>query len=253
MKGRLIKLDDYERLMIAPVQKRRTFEEVSDKIKELIFNGTLEPGQKLPSEQALAQLFQVGRQSVREALRLLELSGFISVRRGTRGSAVIEGTMLSKISGVFLDTIKLHKVSLEDCLKARKAIEASVIEHVIENASDSDIEKLHTCVAVARSKLTKHESTYEENIDFHRILARISGVYTFSIVMESIMAVFSDLKSRRSAVTEKQSKSIIEAHAAIVAALAARDKKAAVAMLENDLKKVEQILLGGSDQERLPP
>ena len=92
-------IPDYAAL-IGPVKNKRTFEEVSDKLKELIFDGTLKPGQQLPSEHALAQLFQVGRQSVREALRVLELSGFITIRAGVKGGAVIEGTMLSKIGGI---------------------------------------------------------------------------------------------------------------------------------------------------------
>src|SRR5665647_401366 len=64
--------------LISPLKSKRTFEDVCDKLKELVFNGTLIPGQQLPSEHALAQLFQVGRQSIREALRVLEYSGFIT-------------------------------------------------------------------------------------------------------------------------------------------------------------------------------
>ena len=238
-------IPDYAAL-IGPVKNKRTFEGVSDKLKELIFDGTLKPGQQLPSEHALAKLFRVGRQSVREALRVLELSGFITIKAGVKGGAVIEGTMLSKIGGLFLDTFKLHKVSLEDCMAARKAIEASVMDSVIKNADQSDIESLRHNIMKAKTKLHENDSAYEENIDFHRILARASKNYTFCIVMESIMAVFSDFKSRFTTVSPKQSINIIKGHEAIVDAIAAKKKKLAIELLGKDLANAGRILLGNS-------
>jgi GntR family transcriptional repressor for pyruvate dehydrogenase complex len=239
-------IPDYTTL-IGPVKNKRTFEGVSDKLKELIFNGTLKPGQQLPSEHALAKSFHVGRQSVREALRVLELSGFITIKAGVKGGAVIEGTMLSKIAGLFLDTFKLHKVSLEDCMAARKAIEASVLDSVLKNADQSDIESLRDNIMRAKTKLHENDSAYEENIDFHRILARSSKNYTFCIVMESIMTVFSDFKSRSTTVNPEQSKNIIKGHEAIVDAIVAKKKKLAVELLEKDLANAGRILLGNSE------
>lgn len=238
-------IPDYAAL-IGPVKNKRTFEGVSDKLKELIFDGTLKPGQQLPSEHALAKLFCVGRQSVREALRVLELSGFITIKAGVKGGAIIEGTMLSKIGGLFLDTFKLHKVSLEDCMAARKAIEASVMDSVIKNADQSDIESLRHNIMKAKAKLHENDSAYEENIDFHRILARASKNYTFCIVMESIMAVFSDLKTRSTTVSPKQSINIIKGHEAMVDAIAAKKKKLAIELLGKDLANAGRILLGNS-------
>jgi GntR family transcriptional repressor for pyruvate dehydrogenase complex len=238
-------IPDYAAL-IGPVKNKRTFEGVSDKLKELIFDGTLKPGQQLPSEHALAKLFHVGRQSVREALRVLELSGFITIKAGVKGGAVIEGTMLSKIGGLFLDTFKLHKVSLEDCMAARKAIEASVMDSVIKNADQSDMESLRHNIMKAKAKLHENDSAYEENIDFHRLLARASKNYTFCIVMESIMAVFSDFKSRSTMVSPKQSINIIKGHEAIVDAIAAKKKKLAIELLGKDLANAGRILLGNS-------
>ena len=236
---------DYTALL-GPVRNKRTFEGVSDQLKELIFNGTLKPGQQLPSEHTLAKLFHVGRQSVREALRVLELSGFITIKAGVKGGAVIEGTMLSKIGGLFLDTFKLHKVSLEDCMAARKAIEASVLDSVLKNADQSDIESLRDNIMRAKTKLCENDSAYEENIDFHRILARASKNYTFCIVMESIMAVFSDFKSRFTTVSPEQSKNIIKGHEAIVDAIVKKKKKLAVELLGKDLANAGRILLGNS-------
>jgi GntR family transcriptional repressor for pyruvate dehydrogenase complex len=238
---------DYETL-IEPLKSRRTFEDVSDKLKELIFNGTIKPGQKLPSENALAQLFQVGRQSVREALRVLELSGFITVRPGVKGGSVIEATMLSKMAGLFLDAFKFNRISVDDCLMARRAIEASVLELSLKNADQSDIESLRNNIARARAKLLTNNPAYEENIEFHRILAAASKNYTFSIVMESILTVLSDFRSRLNLVSTERSARVVEIHEAIVDAIVAKKKRDAVALLDKDLMVVAEIILGRSDE-----
>jgi GntR family transcriptional repressor for pyruvate dehydrogenase complex len=240
---------DYETL-IEPLRKKRTFEEVSERLKELIFNGTLKPGQQFPSENALAQLFQVGRQSVREALRVLELSGFITVRRGVKGGAVIEGTMLSKLSGIFLDTIKLHRVSLEDCIAARKAIEVSVLDFVLKNAGKEDIEALRNNIAATRRKGHPNKPPFEEIIDFHRLLAKASKNYTFSIVMESILAVFADFRSKYASPDLKESRHVVDLHEALVDAIVENNKARAVELLMEDLAVAEKIVLASEARTR---
>ena len=62
-----------------PARPRRAFEEIIHQIKALIEAGALKPGDKLPSERALAAEFQVSRNTLREALRTLELGGQITV------------------------------------------------------------------------------------------------------------------------------------------------------------------------------
>ncbi len=240
---------DYESL-IEPVKSKRTFEEVSEKLKELIFSGTLKPGQQLPSEPALAQLFHVGRQSVREALRVLELSGFITVRPGVKGGAMIQSTMLSKLASLFLETIRLHKVSREDCMAARRAIETCLLDLVFENADKEDIEALRNNIMAARKKLHADRSAYEENIEFHRLLAKASKNHTFTIVMESILSVFSELKSRHAAVQLRESRAITDLHEAITDALATKQRSTAAELLQEDLLAAEGIVRAAEPQLR---
>ena len=187
-------ITDYK-ILIEPIKNRRAFEKVSERLKELIFDGTLKPGQQLPSEAALARLFQVGRQSVREALRVLEITGFITTRPGLKGGAVIEGTVLSKLSNLFVDTFKLHPASLEDCIVARREIEISVLQLTMSNIDQTGIEGLRANIDHAKTKLEAGAPAFMENIEFHRLLARTSKNYVFLIVMESLLAVLtSELK-----------------------------------------------------------
>src|SRR5688572_15508990 len=77
-----------------PVPQRRAFEEIFFQIENAILEGRLGVGDRLPPERELAEIFQVSRPSVREALRVLETLGVLSSRRGTgadSGSIVSAG------------------------------------------------------------------------------------------------------------------------------------------------------------------
>jgi GntR family transcriptional regulator, transcriptional repressor for pyruvate dehydrogenase complex len=238
--------EDYESV-IGPVRTTRTFEEVSNRLKELIFNGTFKPGQRLPSEASLARLFRVGRQSIREALRILELSGFITIRSGVRGGPVIEDTAHSKIAGLFLDAFKSDKVSLADLVVSRKAIEKDVLDLVFVNANRGDLNRLRDNVQQARAKLEKGQLAIEENIEFHRLLARVSKSHVFMIVMESILAVFFDFRSKLSVAGGiEKSREITALHEEMIRAIAARKKRKAVALMELNIDKANEILTTNS-------
>jgi DNA-binding FadR family transcriptional regulator len=237
---------DYKSL-IEPIKSQRTFEEVSNKIKELIFSGALKPGEKLPSENAMAQLFQVGRQSVREALRVLERSGFISVKMGVKGGPVIEDTVHHKIAGLFLDASRYNKVSLDDYSSALIAIEVSMIDFVFENADKRDIEGLSRNIVKAREKLKAHMPAFEENIDFHRLLAKASKNYVFCIIIEAVLAVLSDFRSKLTAVAGVElSGDITKVHEEEIEAIVAKRKKKMAALIEKDLFIARQILTSKS-------
>jgi GntR family transcriptional regulator, transcriptional repressor for pyruvate dehydrogenase complex len=233
---------DYKSL-IEPVKSQRTFEEVSNRIKELVFEGVLKPGEKLPSENALAQLFGVGRQSVREALRVLERSGFISVKTGVKGGPIIEDTVHRKLAALFLDGFKFNKVSLEDYAIALRAIEVSLLDLVFANASKTAIEGLRDNVRSARVKLATNVNAFEENIDFHRLLARMSENYVFSIIMESVLAVLSDFRSKLTPVGNIEfSRRITDLHEQEVDAIVAKKKRKMVSLIEQDLAIAMKIL-----------
>jgi GntR family transcriptional repressor for pyruvate dehydrogenase complex len=63
-----------------PIRQKRVPQEVAEKLKDAILLGQFKAGDRLPSEKELSQQFQVSRTTIREALRSLENSGFISIR-----------------------------------------------------------------------------------------------------------------------------------------------------------------------------
>lgn len=74
-------MDSIQNNLFRPVTPKRTFKDVSDQIKELIYSKALRPQDRLPSERELALKFSTGRMAVREVLRMIEESKFIHVKQ----------------------------------------------------------------------------------------------------------------------------------------------------------------------------
>ena len=129
-------------LYFEPIKSKRTFEEISSQIKDKIFQGSLKPGDKLPSEKELAFQFKVGRQTIREALRLLELSGFITIQKGSIGGSYISNKILKNLRNSFVDISRMENITLEELTTARLEIEKVVLDYLFKNSSNSDIEIL---------------------------------------------------------------------------------------------------------------
>jgi GntR family transcriptional repressor for pyruvate dehydrogenase complex len=233
-----------------PIRAERTFERVSTKIKGLIFDGILSPGDRLPSETELAQQFDVGRQTIREALRILELSGFITIQKGGSGGPLIRTTILNTINNLFLDAFRLEKITTEELTLARIEIEKVVLSHAIDLADDRDILSLRENIQRARRKLEENVMAIDENVEFHNLLAKASKNHVFVMVVGSIVAVVRDHTSRLTASMEgtksvlKLSESVIlsrnavDIHEEIVNAILKKDREKAMALMDTHVREV---------------
>jgi len=224
-----------------PTKTKRTFEEISNKIKELIFTGALKPGEKLPSENQLAKKLKVGRQSVREALRLLEISGFITIQKGVNGGPVIQNTMLNKMAGMFLDTYKFNRIPIKDLTVARVEIGKQILRLAIDNATETNIRNLLKNVRKAKNKQKNNLPAFEENINFHRLLAKASKNHVFVMVMESLMAVESDFRSRFQQIDLAKSIEITKLHENMLQAIINGDYHLAQGVLETLIHMVHKM------------
>ncbi len=236
--------------IFTPIKSKRTFERVSTRIKRLIFDGVLKPGDRLPSESELAQQFDVGRQTIREALRILELSGFITVQKGGSGGPIIQTTVLNTINDLFLDAFRLEKVSTDELVVARIEIERVVLGYVIDLADEQDIRNLHENIQRARKKVDNNVVAIDENIDFHNLLAKASKNHVFVMVVGSIMAVVRDHTSRLTSNLEEAedvssynesvilSRNAVDFHEEIVNAIVEKDNEKAFHLMESHVREV---------------
>ena len=220
-----------------PVKTKRAFEEVSAKIKKAIISGNYKPGDRLPSEVELSRQFNVSRQTVREALRILELSGFITIQRGAVGGAIIEDTILKSVSDSLFDAIQMRKISPDDLDTCRLEVEKAMMRYVISYADEADIERLQANIDEAKQVAATGNPPFKQNLQFHRILAGASKNHMFYLIVDSMMAVITDFFMRIPTDLDI-SKGAIRVHEDILSSIKERNLTKALLLIEKHIPEV---------------
>jgi DNA-binding FadR family transcriptional regulator len=219
---------------------RRLYEQVAHKIATGIRAGKYLVGQRLPSERELAQVFEISRPTVREAIIALELDGLVEVRLGSgvyvKNRNPPAGSAAAKDIGPF------------ELLEARRAIEGEVCAVAASRITDEEIEKLERLLVEMRADNQQNEIVMSEDADrrFHELIA----VATQNSALYSAVKMLWDTRSRSpqthlmdDRVRARGMKPSISAHAAIVRALKRRDADAARKAMHKHLTRVLEGLL----------
>ena len=219
---------------LQPLKRKRLSEEVSLRLRDAIFNGDYRPGDKLPAESALGELFQVGRPVVREALRSLENSGLIFVRVGSGGGAFVKKIGSQTLSDTFEGIIRLDQVSMAELTEARLAVEMATLPLAIKNITPEDLEALENNFEEAQISL---EQGLEEpkNLTFHVLLARASHNPFLFKITEALFRVLATL-IREYEYSYQRKKRVLEEHRALFRLLKAKEYEALEKALENHIK-----------------
>jgi GntR family transcriptional repressor for pyruvate dehydrogenase complex len=233
--------------LIAPIRKTRVAEEIADRIRVLILDGTFPAGQALPAERALAEWFGVSRGSIRDAFRTLETIGLLVTRHG-------QGTFpqeldVDRLVAPLASVLSYHYDLQDELLDVRRMFEPAVARVAATRVTDEDVADLERILDAQRKKLKTGRSTIVEVTAFHHVLARA----TRNRVVVSIMATLNDLlvESRKLRLKQKgrPGRSIL-GHEAVVAALRRRDAGAAAEAMREHLDQIADFLQHGSTPVR---
>jgi DNA-binding FadR family transcriptional regulator len=152
------------------IQRKSLVQEVYGILRDNIQTGVYKVDQKLPTEPALMQQFGVGRSTIREAVKLLVNSGYVSVQQGI-GTSVI-----STSGNEALDTT-IEKANFTDLLEVRQLLEVRIAEKAALQRTNKDIARINQHLkkrlAYARSGQTKE--CIEADIAFHVAIADSCG------------------------------------------------------------------------------
>lgn len=177
-------------LDFGPIQPKRIFEEICDRVRGQIANGKLRPGDKLPSERDLAEQFKVSRTAVREALRSLENSGLVKLQKGAKGGAfIIEGKHTFTRS--LEDMVSLGRIPIADLTEARVLVQEVIVRLVCERATEEDFlaleQDIENVEKLAREGRLNERFTY--SINFYNILAEITQNQIIIILIDSLTQI----------------------------------------------------------------
>jgi DNA-binding FadR family transcriptional regulator len=112
------------------------FEDVLLQLKESILSGRFKSGEKLPSKRELSLEFQVSRGVIRDAIRALELRGFVGIRQGPAGGAYVTDLSFNQVENAFLDLFKTSKRSMKDVAPVASACRAGTGQDLLDGPGE---------------------------------------------------------------------------------------------------------------------
>ncbi|MGM0603270.1 MAG: FadR/GntR family transcriptional regulator [Bacillota bacterium] len=158
-------------MQLKPVKKEKISDQIIEQIFKLIVNGNFKPGDKMPSERKLSELFNVSRNSVREAIHILEMLGFLISRRGD-GNYIAD--MSSKVFSNYVNknTVDLKEINISDAVEARLLIEPSIAALAAERITVKQLNMLKNILDDI--KINTEKENRSANLYFHHMLAKAS-------------------------------------------------------------------------------
>lgn len=225
---------------------RPAYEQVADRLRELIVSGRLKEGDRLPAVSDLATMFGVGRSTAREALRLLSSQNLVTSLRGAAGGTFVTVSDAGALRQYLEASIGLlsgnSRISADELLEARHVLEVPAARQAAERHSDDDIRRVKDAITREKDLLARGERglRFEDGQTFHHTVLDASG----NRLLQAITApVFRVVESRMISKINSVSmwKKIDTEHAKILEAIAARDADAAGQAMATHLDHLSRV------------
>jgi len=222
---------------VAVRRVRKAYEQVADQLRELIMTGELAPGQRLPSESAMAGDFGVSRATIREALRVLAAQSLIRTSKGAAGGSFVTLPTVDYISSFVHANVNLltetQRVTLEELLEAREVVEIPAARLAALRRTQDDVERLRATVPDEAQRLgTTEEFAY--NTEFHTCLLDASRNTLLTVSAQPIFSVL-QTNLARSSLRREFHRAIHAHHLRILEAVEAGDADGAAGEMREHL------------------
>lgn len=175
----------------APYGAGRAFESIAREIRSEIGRRKLKPGDRLPTERDLAEQLGVSRSTVREAIRSLENSGLLTLKRGPGGGAIVSDGGGAAVAVGLSDLMTLGVISPDHLAEARVILGTSVARLACARRTFGDLEALTRNIDVSEAAAAglEEEIRVKANLDFHRLLANATKNPALIVLTNAVLAI----------------------------------------------------------------
>ena len=224
-----------------PLARRTFVAEAIRTIKDMILDGRLAPGQRLPPERSLSEALGVSRPTVREAIRSLQAMNILESRHGA--GTFVASLSVDELLRPLQFVLSLAEGGLEHLFEVRLLLEPGAAALAAERAGAEQIAGLRDCAARAEAEAVDDpEAMLRVDTELHERIVEASG----NPLLQHLWAATSALGAESRAYTVRipgvHPQTIIEHHA-IVAAIAARDAAAAHAAMTAHISRIRAAAL----------
>lgn len=224
-------------LGLRPLAERRVPDALAARFEQLIAEGRLAPGERLPPERDLAVLFNVSRSTMREALNQLVLKGLIHRRPG-RGTVVLDRS--SSVHSRTLGALHEGDADLSDALDFRAVIEPAIAAHAARRATPADVLRLEELIRFMDAE-NSPASFAAFDRQFHELIARSCG-NPLLVRLSELASEWIEATRHKALQTRTRRELSRRGHRKIYAAIAAGDSDAAAAAMAEHLRDVVSVL-----------
>jgi len=221
------------------IRRNKVYEEVAKQIERLILK-KLRPGDKLPSERELAEMLQVSRSSIRDAIRGLELMGLVEPRQGA--GTIVREVSAESLVNPFANALKHRQELVSELLDFRKMLEPPLAARAATHASPEEISEMEEILQRQEATLSRGEASIAEDAEFHYSIALASGNSVVLKVLDILMDLLRETRERSLQLKGRPQKSLA-GHRRILAAIKRHDAEAAKAAMRRHIEDVEEIVL----------
>lgn len=160
----------------------KTAEVVATRIRKLVVRGALKPGDKLPPESTLMDDFEVSRPTIREAIRILEAEGLISVSRGVKGGARVLGISSDLVTRAAGIALQAGGATMRDIYETRTLIEPPAARLAAERRPAEAAAALRAQLAAEWTAIDDMAARARAIAAFHRTLLEECGNTTLGML-----------------------------------------------------------------------
>jgi GntR family transcriptional regulator, transcriptional repressor for pyruvate dehydrogenase complex len=210
---------DFPRRHVRPTRARKAAVAVARSIVDEITDRDYVPGTKLPPERDMVTRYNVGRGTLRESLRFLELTGVVVMRAGPGGGPVVAAPDAHDLAGLLGLYLQLHPTPFGAIVEAREVLEPAIACLAAKNITRDQLAELSLSIESMDRHIADESSFLYENDKFHEGVASASANPLFAMLIGSLHLITDGLPlgvdyplARRVAV--------LEAHRAIYEAIA---------------------------------
>ena len=173
------------------IVKASLSKQIAEQLRAAIVDGQFKIGERLPTEDELAQRYGVSRPSVREALKRLAAQNLVRARRGpSGGNFVVQpsyGELAESVSGAATLLVGLGALGIEEIIEARRVLQGSCVTLAVDNASDEHIANLEAALKRQKDATISDEEFCQADVAFHRALVDATGNGMLRFVMYTVI------------------------------------------------------------------
>jgi GntR family transcriptional repressor for pyruvate dehydrogenase complex len=234
---------------MAPVQRETVMDMVAHRLESLVRSGQLGRGSRLPSEPRLAEMLNVSRASLREALKGMMFLGLLKARPGD--GTYLQPSLSSMVSRHFQWMLLLQEIKYLEIYELRQILEPAAAALAARRATRDDQERMRAALAAMRAAMKSPEEFVRAEMEFHDAITRASNNAAIESTMRMMYGALAEGRHRVLPLVESLEKHCAH-HERIYRLIAAGDAAAARRAITEDLRYAESLLRKQIKASELP-